>query len=84
MIGTGHIDTTRLRVGMVGRQRTAPCKGIGFAGLPWSKRDTGHVLATTIIDRITELDRTTRAVGRDMNGSLVCHGQVRTAGYARD
>jgi hypothetical protein len=84
LIRTGHIDTTRLRVGVICRQRTAPRKGIGFARLPWGKRDTGHVLATAIVDRIPELDRPTMAVGRDMNGGLVCHGHVRTAAYARN
>ena len=84
LIGTGYGDTARLRVSMIRGQRTAPRKGIGLTGLPWGKRDTGRVLAAAIIDRVTELYRPTRAVRHDINGSLVSHSQVRTAGYARN
>ncbi len=69
---------------MIGRQRTAPPKGVRSSGLPWAEVEAGHGLSTPIVDRVTELDGATGAFRRHVEESRIGHGHVRTAGYARD
>ena len=73
LIGTGHLNTTWSRVGMVGRQRAAPGKCIGSKSLSRAEGDAGRGLSTPIVNRITELDGPTRAIGRNMNGGRIGH-----------
>src|SRR5437764_14242438 len=68
LIGTGHLDTTWSWIRMIGRQRAAPGKCIGSHSLSRAESDAGRSLSTPIINRITELDSPTRAIGRNMNG----------------
>ena len=84
LIGTGHFDPTWFRVGMISRQRATPGKSIRSSGLPWAKVDAGHVLSTPIVDRVTELNGAPGAFRRHVEESRIGHGQVRTAGNARD
>src|ERR1700738_1765115 len=50
LIGTDHLDTALLRVGMIERQRATPYKCIYFSGLPWLEVDVSRGLSTPIID----------------------------------
>src|SRR5260370_1356573 len=84
LIGAGHLDTTWSRIRMVGRQRAAPGKCIGSNSLSRAERDAGRGLSTPIVHRITELDGPTKAIGPDVEESRIGHGQVRTAGEARN
>ena len=84
LIGTGHFDPTWFRVGMIGRQCPTPPKGVCSRGLSWTEVEAGHVLSTPIVDRVAEQDSATWAVGCNVNCCRIGHGQVRTAGDARD
>ena len=69
---------------MIRGERTAPRKGIGFARLSWGKRETSRVLATTIVDCITKLHRSTGAVCCYMNGSSIGDNSGGTTGQAHN
>src|SRR5450759_704409 len=73
LIGTGHLDTTSSRIGMVSRQRAAPRKCVGSNSLSRAEGDAGRSLSTPIVHRITELDSPTGAIGRNMNGGRIAH-----------
>src|SRR5260370_732689 len=80
LIGAGHLDTTWPRIRMVGRQRAAPCKCVGFRRLSWIEVDAGRSLSAPIVDRIRKLNSTADAIRPDVEESRIDHGQVRTAG----
>ena len=80
MIGTGHLDATRSRIGMIGRQRATPHKCVRFRRLSWIEVDAGRGLSTSIVDRVIELDRSSDAIRPDVEDSCIGHSQVRTAG----
>src|SRR5947209_2941479 len=67
---------------MVGRQRTTPGKSIRFSRLSLTKVDAGRGLTAPIVDRVTELDSATRAVGCNMNGSCIGHNYRSTTGQS--
>src|SRR5258708_37127835 len=83
-VGAGHLDTARFRVGMVGRQRATPGKCVGFRCLSWIEGDAGRGLSTPIVDCVIEFDSPADAIGPDVEESRIGHGQVRTAGEARN
>ena len=56
---------------MIDRQRATPGKCIGSNSLSRAEGDTGRGLSTPIVNRITEQDGSTRAIGRNMNGGRV-------------
>ncbi len=74
LIGTGHLDTTRLRIRMIDRQRATPLKCVRFSSLSWIEGDAGRSLSTSIVDRITEPDGTAGAIRRDVEESRIGHG----------
>ena len=45
LIGAGHLDTTRPRVRMVGRQRATPRKCVSFRRLSWIEVDASRGLS---------------------------------------
>ena len=63
---------------MIGRQRAAPGKCIGSHSLSRAEGDAGRGLTATIVDRITELDSPTGAIGRNMNGGRIGNHYRRT------
>ena len=65
---------------MIGRQRAAPGKCIGFGGLSLTKVDTGRGLTAPIVDRVIELDSPADAIRDDVEEGRIGHGHVRTAG----
>ena len=79
LIRTGHLDTTWSRIRMVGRQRAAPCKCIGSNSLSRAEGDAGRGLSAPIVNRITELNSPTRAIGCNMNGCRIGHNDGCTA-----
>src|SRR5258707_15888007 len=66
LIGTGHLDTTWPRIRMIGRQRAAPGKCVGFRRLSWAESDTGRGLSAPIIHCVIELDSPANAIGPDL------------------
>ena len=84
LIGAGYHHTSRFRVGVVGRQTPLPCEGVCFCGLARSKGDICHALPPPVVDGITELDSASGAVGRDMEGGGIGHGQIGATGKACD
>ncbi len=64
---------------MIGRQRAAPCKCVGSNSLSRAKGDAGRSLSTPIVNRITELDSPTGAIGRNMNGGRIGNNHGCTA-----
>ena len=80
MIGTGYLNTTWLRVRMVGRQRATPRKCVRFRSLSWIEVDAGRGLSAPIVDRIRKLNSTAGAIRPDVEERRIGHGQVRTAG----
>src|SRR5258708_6739975 len=84
LIGAGHLDTTWPRVGMIDRQRATPGKCVAFRRLSWIEVDTVRRLSAPIVDRIRKLNSTANAIRPDVEERCIGHGQVRTAGYARN
>src|SRR5258707_10073798 len=84
LVGAGHLDTARFRVGMVARQRATPRKCVRFRRLSWIEGDAGRSLSTPIVHRVIELDSPADAIGPDVEESRIGHGQARTAGEARN
>lgn len=58
---------------MVGGQRTTPGKCIRSNCLSRAKGDAGRGLAASIIDGIGKLNRSTRAIGRNVDGCCIRH-----------
>ena len=67
---------------MVSRQRAAPFKCIGSNSLSRAEGDAGRSLSTPIINRITELDSPTRAIGRNVNGGRIGNNYRSTTGQS--
>lgn len=58
---------------MIGRQRSAPGKGIGLSCLPRAEGHAGWGVSAPVVDRKREVNDAARSISRDMNSGRIGH-----------